>query len=400
MKSLIIELKTKFTHKDVFLNILVCVVWGNMLLTYLRGIINHIPILGDYTDFMIVLAVILPIVLAIPNLLSKYTVFDFLFCIFMIFAFFFNYAIHPENSTYLNKNIYDCLCIAMPLYFIGAIIDINKYFRILTYVSIICICMCLFYFLHYAQAAKKISEVANDDNMYVAYQALPHVTLLLWNCLRKFNLVYIVTTILGILFLLSCGTRGPLACLGFFGLCYFLFFMNFRHAIIIKIGILSLVSILVMYLQEIISYLTYTFSGFKLSTRILDKIISGELGNDSGRLSLQISLKYYLDTYGNFGGLGYFGAQRFGYQYPHNLILDFQISYGYVIGTILLVLILILCSTALIKSKDNMKRCFIILLISLSIVKFFLSGTFLLDIYFYFLLGYCIRIVINHPNNI
>ena len=63
--------------------------------------------------------------------------------------------------------------------------------------------MSVFYFAHYAQIAKNISDVASDDNMYTAYNILPHVTLLLWNSLNRFNILHIVFSLVGVLFLLS-----------------------------------------------------------------------------------------------------------------------------------------------------------------------------------------------------
>ena len=56
MKSVLTYLKSLFTHKDVFLNIFMCIVWGNMLLGYTRGIINHLPLLNQYTDQVIMAA--------------------------------------------------------------------------------------------------------------------------------------------------------------------------------------------------------------------------------------------------------------------------------------------------------------------------------------------------------
>lgn len=393
MRSLFTDIKNLLVHKDVFLNVFVLIIWGNMLLGYMRGIVNHIPVLDDYTDAVIVLTIVIPLILALPALLSRFRVFDYFFFLMMVTAYLMNYAIHPENQEYLNENIFKCLCVATPLYFVGRILDIEKYFRAMTLVSVMCILMSLFYFLHYAQSAKNMAEVAGDDNMYTAYQVLPHIVLLLWNSLRKFNILHMAATAMGILFLLSCGTRGPLACLAFFGMCYFLFFMNFRYALLIKSAIIGAMGVVFMFLQEIVSYLAFTFTGLKLSTRILDKLVSGEIGNDSGRTTLKVALVHFLDTYGNICGLGYFGSQRFGYIYAHDLILDFQISYGYILGSIILVMLFALCGWAVIRCKTKMQRCFIIALISITLVKFFLSSTFLYDLYFYILLGYCCRIV-------
>lgn len=397
MKSVLTYLKSLFTHKDVFLNIFMCIVWGNMLLGYTRGIINHLPLLNQYTDQVIIAIVVIPLFLSIPLLINKFTLFDYTFFSFLIVIYVTNYAIHPENTEYLNKNAYNCLCLASPMYFWGRIAD-EKYYKNFTYISIICIAMSVSYFAHYAQIAKNISEVASDDNMYVAYNILPHVTLLLWNSLNKFNIFHIVFMIVGVLFLLSCGTRGPLVCLAFFGIIYFIFFMNFKFAFLIKGIILSIAGIMLLFLHEIISYIAFMFTGLNLSTRILDKFISGELGNDSGRSSIKIVFYKILDNSDSITGIGYFGSQRFGYIYPHDIILDFQLSYGYVLGDILLASICCLCVLAIYYSKTKYERCMIIMMFSFTIIKLFLSSTFLTEMFFYALIGYCCKILLDNKN--
>lgn len=162
---------------------------------------------------------------------------------------------------------------------------------------------------------------------------------------------------------------------------------------------MSMMGIALMFARDIISHLAFVFTGFKLSTRVLDKLASGEIGNDSGRSTLRAALTHFLDTYGNFWGLGYFGSQRFGYIYAHNLILDFHISYGYVAGSILLALLFTICALAFVRCETKTQRCFFLLLISISLVKFFLSSTFLCDIYFYILIGYCCMINFNYKKN-
>ena len=397
MKSVLTYLKSLFTHKDVFLNIFMCIVWGNMLLGYTRGIINHLPLLNQYTDQVIIAIVLIPLFLSIPLLINKFTLFDYTFFAFLIVIYVTNYAIHPENTEYLNKNAYNCLCLASPMYFWGRTAE-EKYYKIFTYISIICIAMGVFYFAHYAQIAKNISDVASDDNMYAAYNILPHVTLLLWNSLNRFNILHIVFMIVGVLFLLSCGTRGPLVCLAFFGIIYFIFFMNFKFAFLIKGIILSIAGIMLLFLHEIISYMAFMFTGLNLSTRILDKIISGELGNDSGRSSIKIYFYKILDNSDSITGMGYFASQRFGYIYPHDIILDFQLSYGYVLGDILLEGICCLCVLAIYYSKTKHERCMIIMMFSFTIIKLFLSSTFLTEMFFYALIGYCCKILLDNKN--
>ena len=122
------------------------------------------------------------------------------------------------------------------MYFIGRVIDIEKYYNVFFVISAVCIVFTLFYYLHYVQTAKNMAEVAGDDNMYTAYRVLPHILNLPPNSCS--DILAILLTFMGVLFLFSCGTRGPILCLVFFGVFYFLFFMNFKHAFIVK-GIMT-----------------------------------------------------------------------------------------------------------------------------------------------------------------
>lgn len=81
---------------------------------------------------------------------------------------------------------------------------------------------------------KNMAEIAGDDNMFAAYQVLPHVMMMLWATLKSFRIWKAIVFVGGVLFLLSCGTRGPFACLLFFGIIYFLFYMRFKGAILRK----------------------------------------------------------------------------------------------------------------------------------------------------------------------
>ena len=138
---------TLFIHRDIFLNILVCIIWGYMFMGYLRGIINHIPVLKDYTDQIEVACFVVPLLLALPALLSRFLLFDYFFFGAMVMVYILNYCLYPENTIYLNNHAFDCLCLAFPMYFIGRVIDIEKYYNVFFVISAVCIVFTLFYYI-------------------------------------------------------------------------------------------------------------------------------------------------------------------------------------------------------------------------------------------------------------
>jgi hypothetical protein len=218
---------------------------------------------------------------------------------------------------------------------------------------------------------------------------MPHVVMMLWGTLDKFRIWKAFTFILGVMLMLSFGTRGPLVCIGFFGIIFFFFYMKFKGAIYVKLSIIALIITVIINLRDIIFYLAKTFTGLSLSTRILDKIIAGDLGNDTYRGALRDILNSALERGDYFWGMGLFGTSRFGINYPHFLPLDFFCTFGYLLGSIFLALLILLIAFALWTSRGTKSQIFIIYLISTSVIKLFFSSSFIIEPFFYMLIGAC-----------
>lgn len=382
-------------NEDLSLRALLGVVWAAMLLLYARGIINHLPILGDNTDIVLYTIVIIPIIFATPKLIKKFCLADYLFYFLIVSYYLSCYFFFPENSQNLTENAFTCIFCVYTYYFVGRIIDIDNLFDFFLCLSTICILYDLFYFLIYAPGNKNMDEVAGADNMYAAYQVLPHVALLLWSTLEKFKIWKLITLLSGILFMLSCGTRGPLVCLGFFGVIYFFLYMNFKGAIYAKMAIVTISLLIWAFLREIAMFLFELFTELQLSTRIIEKFIIGDLSNDSYRSVLRDKIYDVLGSGEHFWGLGIFGCRNYGVIYPHFMPLDFVCTFGYWGGYILLFLLLLFIGWAFWLTRGRRVQVFILLLFTLGIVKLMLSNSFVLEPYFYMLIGACAKEIIS-----
>ena len=380
--------------RESLLTLLICVVWASMLFTFARGIINRLPVLGDHTEAIIVIVTVTAIVMAVPSLINKFCLADYLFFFALVFYYVANYVFFPDNAPFLTENAYMCLCCVFPYYFIGRVIDIDKLFNLFVLLSVVCIYMDLFYYLVYSPGNKIVATSQTYDNMFTAYQSLPHVAMLMWATLRKFSIFKAVTTLLGILFLFSCGTRGTLVCLGFFTIIYFLFYMNFKGAIYVKSVIVAVVLVTVAFLKEIAVYLFGVFTNFNLSTRIIEKFVYGDLGNDTQRGALRDIIYKTLESGDYPLGMGVFGSvTRYNF-YAHFLPLDLASTFGFIIASIILLLLFLLIGRAYWAANDKITREFILFTFSISIIKLMFSSTFLLEPFFFLLIGICVRILI------
>lgn len=380
---------------ETWLTLLLCTVWASMMWVYADGVFNRLPVINLFSDWMTASLFVLPALLSLPAMMRRLCLIDYLFYFVNVLIYMGCYVFFPKNTPYLNEYAFTSLACVYTYYFIGRVLDIDRLFTLFTYLSAICILTDLFFYLVYMPGHKNMATEANEENMYAAYQVLPHVAFMFWATLRKFQLWKCAMTFFGVLFLLSCGTRGTLVCLGFFAIFYFFFFMNFKGAIFVKGIIVALGLCVAIFIREIAIYLAQTFLNLNLSTRIIEKLITGDLGNDSYRGVLREKVYNILDNNGNFFGLGVFGLRIHGINYPHFLPLDFFCTYGYVVGWVLLLLLSLLVGWAFWVSRGRTAQVFILLLFSISIIKLMMSNTFLLEPYFYLLIGCSAREVLH-----
>ena len=388
-------------NKDLMLYIMLCIAWSPILLKYLRGVYTRLPFIGeDRVDLAIIATVALSVIASLPTLINRFSIIDYIFYTLNVFYILACYVFFPENKAYLDENALVCIFCVFTYYFVGRTIELERLWNVLVFLSAICIFANVFYYFILSPINKVASEVMGNDNMNAAYSALPHVALILWSTMERFRLWKVFVLLVGSMFLLSCGTRGPFLCMGIFGIIYFFFYMNFKGAIYVKTGIITAFALLIATLNTTLYYIAFLFTNLNLSTRILEHLVTGELGNYSSRSILREKLEYIMDNSDHFWGLGAFGCRNYNIIYPHFLPLDFAVTYGYVLGYFLLFLVTALILYSLWISRGTKRQIFIIYMISISIIKLMLSNTFLLEPYFYMLIGVCAsEILINHETD-
>lgn len=389
------EIAKLYFSKEVFLNIFMSIVWASVLVEYAWGLIARLPLIGDYVDVVMVLVWVVPFVLAVPSLQRKVTLLDLflLFCLYFLYLI--NYLVYPENEAALEGNAFVCLCTVFPYYLIGRILNIEKYYKLFLFISILAVFFNAFYMMYYVRStrtAEVAASVLGEDNMYAAYKLLPHVALVFWAMMRKFNILLLPIGLLGTVLLISCGSRGPVASLAVFIVGYFFLLAKFKYSIYVKSFIVLLCIVCATFAVETALMMKNFFSELGLSTRIVDRFLNGGLGHDTGRSDLRRMLYDILDESNSFFGYGLFGSQRYGIIYAHNIFCDFFFTFGYIVGGILLLALFSLVAYAFMKSWGTMRQQFLFVLIVIVLFKMLLSATFTLEPMFYLLIGYCVKI--------
>ncbi len=380
----------KYTPEWWF-NILVCVVWGQTLLSFVRPVLNMLPVIRNFTDFLIPLFVILPLFFSLPYFLKKLKIFDYLFYAIILVVYLLNFAIYPENTELLIDRAYSFLCLVLPVYFIGRLINVENVEKGLATISYLVIYIYALYYLFY------IGGVSNADsdidyNMSASYHILPHALLVLWQMMKRFSAFNILTSLLGILMILSFGTRGPLVCIISFVLIYVLFIAKFRHQILLKTIIASIGVLFLMFLNPIMLGIQYLLMSIGMSTRITDLYFESSLDKSLGREYIQDTLYNVMRSENYFWGHGILSSYNYIETYPHNLYLELVFSFGYIPGILLLLLLTTMFIVAYKKFKNTDIRSFLCVLMCASVIKLFMSGSFLDESLLFLFIGYCLKI--------
>ena len=374
-------------------NAVYLIAWGSILLGYWRGINNHLPVLGTLTDELEWCIVLAPILLSLPRLWKRIKTSDHLF-VFACFIFYLlNIQLFPQNADVLVNRLFSFSLLTLPCYYIGVTLDIKRFYNSFYYISVVAVFMCAFYELLYAQSASYTGDVDTSEyNMELAYSILPHVLMVSWRAFKSFVILNIAPMLLGLMLLLSFGTRGPVICAIVFIAIYLLFIRPSKYQKTMRIITVACAVYAMSFLDQFMTFMQLMTFQLGMSTRIFDKYFKGELEDSSGRDYIRETLLRELSIDNSLFGHGVLGSYPYVNTYPHNIVLEFLFSFGWVWGIAILFCIVYIIAKMLINTHQcEINVTFGIILVIASILKLCFSSTFVDDALFFMLLGYCVN---------
>ncbi len=362
------------------------------LWSYFRIILSKIPIIGVISKELTILIIVGLIILSIPHIVKQLKPVDYIIYAVFCVIYLIQYIIFPENSNYLDEKFTTFFCNSLPIYFIGRTIDYNKLSKIITLLSILSI-LAITYTSFYYKGGDDFDANYGGYHMAISFRLLPFLLLVLLDAFKNKSIISALICIYGFVLLLSLGNRG---CIIYSSLCLFYFIIyslrdkfNFKRVITLTFCFCLFV------------YLSYNFLLDKLydlivskglTTRIFIIIEENRFFEDSGRFGIFNSIFSSLST--NFLGLGLFGDRVLTSMYSHNIFIEILSSFGYLIGTLFIIILLILFFKAYKYSMPNNHLLFISV-IGFGILPLMTSHSFIEYPYFYFLLGYVIKVIFD-----
>lgn len=374
-------------------NAVYLIAWGSILLGYWRGINNHLPVLGTMTDELEWCIVLAPILLSLPKLWKRIKTSDHIFVFACLICYLLNIQLFPQNADVLVNRLFSFSLLTLPYYYIGVTLDIKRFYNFFYYISVVAVFMCAFYELLYAQSASYTGDVDTSEyNMELAYSILPHVLMVSWRALKSFVILNIAPMLLGLMLLLSFGTRGPVICAIVFIAIYLLFIRPSKYQKTMRIITVTCAVYAMSFLDQFMTFMQLMTFQLGMSTRIFDKYFEGGLGDSLGRDYIRETLLRELSIDNSLFGHGVLGSYPYVNTYPHNIVLEFLFSFGWVWGIAILFCIVYIIAEMLINTHQcEINVTFGIILVIASILKLCFSSTFVDDALFFMLLGYCVN---------
>lgn len=386
----------KMTASELFFHILVGLVWTqHTVWPYLIQIIRRVPVVGKVYEYVLPALIITAVLMSLPYIFKKAKASDLLFFIACVLLVIFSYMVFPENQMYIEEHLGKIFLYVLPIYFMGISCTYQECKKTL-YWSALCSCVTM---LVYQLILYSRGDLIGAYNMDAAYKVLPSIMFLVLWALEKQGLRNWLVAAGSVLLILTYGTRGPMLAVLIF-LCigiYIRVLRSQKRYIRIIFIALAVLLLFVLFSPSISFYiferLSKWFESVGFSTRIFDFILEGELVESSGRDILLngtiLAIRQRL-----FVGYGIMGDRVIlGGIYCHNIFLELLCDFGVILGGFFFALVVVVFIKAIRCAIKTEQLFFVLMFIIMIITKLFLSGSYILEPYFFFTLGICVAAI-------
>ena len=372
---------------------LVAIAWAYPLLYYIKAVVLRMPFGEAFSGFVLPIIFLILFLLGYKYIIKSFRPIDIVFALLLVCMYLVQMLMFPENEERVSGYFSPLLLSLIPMYFIGTAMDINKVFKPLYVMSILCVVLQAVNTLYF-EAAERMAMTEDEisEQMNTAYRILPYVIFCFWGWLRKFDFIGFFTSLIGLFLLVSFGSRGPVACTLMFIILYILFYKAFKGKwfVIILLGASTVFAF--VYIEQFFLLMQAWLSQFGLSTRIIELAINEKVATHvSGRDDVAAVLMKQLKD-APFFGYGIGATFKFVGMYAHNLFLDVFISFGKVLGGIMLIALFYVYFKGW-RSCRTMEEKGFMLVLFCCFAKLFVSYTLFQDSSWMLLLGYCVGIL-------
>lgn len=367
---------------------------NDSLMRYAIQIFERLPYINIVSDFLPLIIYAILVTLIIPFNLKKIRRIDFIFISIYSLLILYSAALSPFNEFYIVQHLSTVL--TLPLYyFLGRILLFNeKIFKISYILSVIAILVNTLYLAYYLNSGRIFSV----DSMYESYGLLFNVLVVIGWTINHKNFYGMIISFLGLIYLFSMGTRGPIlltaAFVGVLLISRIKSSWKVRFYVLVT-GLIAIISeLLFNILNQIAINLSNIIKAFGLSTRIFESFLYGQ--HTESLVERQIIYESLISLLKEklYFGYGLYGEYQFIGWSAHNIYIQVIFEFGIFIGILLILLYTYKFIKAIIYSTE-LER----ILLFIIFVYVFVQGTYggnLLSNYVFFSIGLIITIPVDY----
>lgn len=370
------------------------------VLSFAEPVLRALPIIGSVGDYIIPAMMLVVLLFAMPHIVRRLRHSDLLFYLIIALLVVGTMLFLPDNQPYIAESLWQIMGVSAAAYFLGIACDLDHLKKPLYWCSTMSVLLMYAYQLYQLALGRELVT----DNMNASYNVLPSVLYLIYHALGNKGLRLWVMPAVGGILILTYGTRGPiLVIVAYVLLAAYVKYVWSRNGSR-KVGYTLLVSALLIILAvtdimlEAAKTVKVWFEHMGFSVRILNMFIDGEIANDTARGVITSKLTEAiwdrpLLGYGLMGDRVVLLAGEG--DYAHNFFMEMWCDFGIVFGTGLILIVACLAIAAISKKKNDCM--FILMIVAMVMIKLTFSGSFIIEPYFFFMLGICIRAIRNAP---
>lgn len=330
---------------------------------------------------------------ALPSALRKFSIKVVLFLIALFLIYVLSFMVSTNHSVFEEATrVIFLWCIPYFILSVG-ISDYDDLMKKLQWSSLI---IMLFEYLR----TFTLSFSTETYSQELGYDALVPFIIFWMSFLREKKLLNLLPIIFSFALMLMSGSRGPLLCAILGVTLSYVLLQSFNKKLFVWIIIAGILfSIFSIYQYELLSWALDVFTGIDVSTRTIEKMLYGELGNDDARDTLRkVATESILRH--PFIGLGFLNDRIYIYShyvmnytatvygsYCHNLFLEVMMQFGLIPGLIILVMFFRKLCTRVKRVSSLGERELVILFVTIGLFPLFVSRSWLTFHSFYLLMG-------------
>lgn len=325
---------------------------------------------------------------------SKFHTRDVLVMVFVVVAIIVTWLIYPANiEDYMfgNEQFWPTVFPLFRFFIVGLFLIPNEEtVDLMGKVS----CLALLVESTFVMLILRGSELQGNDDMSRAYFILMTVLLVINYAYDRRTYIGMAFAVVGILFLLSMGSRGPvMIVLAFIAAKVFQTSTRSGKGYIVVIALLLIMwfvnsdywNAFLLFLRDILSTL-----GF--STRILDFAIEGETLTYYSERDEIYAIVWKKIQENPIYGYGVYGEWQFVRWFAHNVYLEILAHFGVILGGAILLRLIYLPIKAFITTTYSPIRSLILLFACQFFVRGFFGGTFF-SLEAFLMIGFCLQVI-------